>query len=160
MFDNIERIQTWVWTRKNGLWQGMKAYDYVGYFALAPANRERGKMMIMQTSTWAWKSYFVQTSTWASYFAARHACFVELLATELFPIITSFDRSVQQVRNSISGVQNVHLGKGKKIGEKKIWTRASPTWKWRMIVQMRPRVSLGLPSTMSSPLMLTSLISL
>ena len=36
----------------------------------------------------------------------------------------------------------------------------SPTWKWRMIVQMRPRVSLGLPSTMSSPLMLTSLISL
>ena len=51
---------------------------------------------------------------------------MELLATELFPIITSFDRSVQQVRNSISGVQNVHLGKGKKIGKKKIWKRVSP----------------------------------
>ena len=37
---------------------------------------------------------------------------------------------------------------------------ASPTWKWRMMVQMRPRVSLGFPSTMSSPRMLTSLISL
>ena len=54
----------------------------------------------------------------------------------------------------------MHLGKGKKIGKKKIRKRLSPTWKWRMIVQMRPRVSLGLPSTMSSPLMLTSLISL
>lgn len=32
------------------------------------------------------------------------------------------------------------------------------TWKCRMMVQMRPRVNLGLPSTMSSQRMLTSLI--
>lgn len=31
------------------------------------------------------------------------------------------------------------------------------TWKWRMMVQMRPSVSLGFPSVMSSFLMLTSL---
>ena len=42
---------------KKGLWQGMKACGCVGYFALAAANKERGKMMTVQTS------YFVQTST-------------------------------------------------------------------------------------------------
>lgn len=35
---------------------------------------------------------------------------------------------------------------------------AAPTWKWRMMVHMRPSVSLGLPSTMSSHRMFTSLI--
>src|SRR6218665_984054 len=34
----------------------------------------------------------------------------------------------------------------------------SPTWKWRMIVQMRPRVSFGFPSTISSARMFTSRI--
>lgn len=39
------------------------------------------------------------------------------------------------------------------------WVRVGgghPTWKCRMIVQIRPRVSLGLPSAMSSFLMFTS----
>ena len=33
-----------------------------------------------------------------------------------------------------------------------------PTWKWRMMVQIRPRVSLGLPSTISSDRMFTKRI--
>ena len=52
---------------KKGLCQGMKACGCVGYFATAPANREKGKMTIVQTSTSAsylfLTSYFVQTST-------------------------------------------------------------------------------------------------
>lgn len=50
-----------------------------------------------------------------------------------------------------------------KLGEKileKISDKLVLTWKWRMIVQMSPRVSLGFPSTISSPRILTSLISL
>lgn len=43
---------------------------------------------------------------------------------------------------------------------KQEWIKIPLTWKWRMIVHIRPSVNLGLPSTMSSARMFTNLIFL
>ena len=53
---------------------------------------------------------------------------------------------------SINWVQ--HRKQSQKL-QSSMW--GAQTWKWRMMVQMRPNVSLGFPSVMSSFLMFTSL---
>ena len=154
MFDNIERIQTRVWTRKKELWQGKKACGCVGYFATAPANREdddRANILFC-----------------ANIYLSVIFCRSARLFCETFSNGTFFQlsRLLIDLLNRLGTHSLVFKmctwGKERRLERRRSGRDClpSPTWKWRMIVQMRPRVSLGLPSTMSSPLMLTSLISL
>ena len=58
----------------------------------------------------------------------------------------------RETDTSAPGSQRAPAARPASFGKK----LSCPTWKWRMIVQMSPRVSLGLPSVMSSLRMFTS----